>query len=460
MTASDFNSATPLETETNVEQQKPEQDQNTSSIYANHTTNNQETESQLNETSQQAPVGLIGQWRIKLQLAFAFITFILIGANDAVVGVLIPRWGDYYHVDKGILSFAFLAGSLGYLIAAINCNFLSRKLGNVNFMLLGNISFLTGTLLFCSRPPLYVLIGVPLLLGFGVAILEAALNTHLTNFSNKTALLNYLHAFYGVGALVTPFIASQLLEADISWNIIYFLIAAISLSLLLSLRGLFTQADANPATTANSHEDISEDVPVESPLKFRFVWIFAFFLLFYGGAEICLGNWSYSFLTEYRDESTTLAGWLVSGYWLGLTVGRIGIAPLANRLGSKGIINISVAGTICGLLIFNLFSFTVTNGLALLLIGFCLGPILPTAFSFLSNVMPEHLLMGSISFIASLSSLGKALFPWLAGNVAAGFGLSMFLPYVIILAVCMVSCWLIVLARSNHQTSFQAATET
>ncbi|AFZ50913.1 hypothetical protein [Dactylococcopsis salina] len=79
----------------------------------------------------------------------------------------------------------------------------------------------------------------------------------------------------------------------------------------------------------------------------------------------------------------------MSGYWLGLTVGRAAIASLANKLGS----------------------------------------------------------------IASLSSLGKTLFPWLAGNVAEGFGLQMFLPYVIILAVAMVACWLMVLTRSVARSS-------
>jgi fucose permease len=103
---------------------------------------------------------------------------------------------------------------------------------------------------------------------------------------------------------------------------------------------------------------------------------------------------------------------------------------------------------------------SLTSGFGLLLTGFCLGPILPTGFAFLSNVVPGHLLMGSISFIASLSSLGKALFPWLAGNVAEGLGLEMFLPYVIILAVAMVACWIVILTRSNAETAVQPATDS
>ncbi|NBD31615.1 MAG: MFS transporter [Cyanobacteria bacterium] len=432
-----------------------EEEQSATSTYDQVTISEVEDENELNENLQTAPNGMVSSLRVKLQIGFAFLTFILIGANDAVIGILLPRWGNYYHVDKTTLSCAFLAGSVGYLIAALNSSFLSRKLGNVKFLLLGKMSFLSGILIFCSQPPLYILLGVPLLLGFGAAILEAALNAHLAKFPNKTALLNYLHAFYGVGALLSPFMASQLLAAKFSWNAIYLVLGAITLLLLISIRGIFTKVDSGQGATESNTVTSSQ----ESPLKYRFVWLFAFFLLFYAGTEISLGHWSYSFLTEYRHENTELAGWLVSGYWLGLTVGRVAIAPLAHKLGSKGIINTCLIGVVCGLFIFNLITLSLTSGFGLLLTGFCLGPILPTGFAFLSNVVPAHLLMGSISFIASLSSLGKALFPWLAGNVAEGLGLEMFLPYVIILAVAMVACWVVVLTRSHTQTAVQTATD-
>lgn len=422
--------------------------------YSQNTIPEGENENLLNKNLQPIPNGMSSGLRVKLQIGFAFLTFILIGANDAVIGVLLPHWGNYYHVDKTTLSLAFLVGSVGYLIAALNSSFLSRKLGNVKFLLLGKASFIAGILIFCTQPPLHILLGVPLLLGFGAAILEAALNAHLANLPNKTALLNYLHAFYGVGALLSPFLASQLLEAQFSWNVIYLVLGTISICLLISIRGLFTKADATSTTGENN----SEHTTTKSPLKYRFVWLFAFFLLFYAGAEISLGHWSYSFLTEYRHENAALAGWLVSGYWLGLTIGRVCIAPLAHKIGSKGIINTCLIGVVCGLLLFNLVTLSLTSDFGLLLTGFCLGPILPTGFAFLSNVVPSHLLMGSISFIASLSSLGKALFPWLAGNVAEGLGLNMFLPYVILLAVAMVVCWLLVLNRANTPTTVQPVT--
>lgn len=395
-------------------------------------------------------------FRVKLQIVFAFVTFILLGANDAAIGVLLPHWGDYYNIDKTLLSLIFFAGSIGYLTAALNGNFLSRKLGNVKFLSLGNLAFLSGVFVFCFQPPLYLLLSVPFLLGFGAAILEAALNAHLARLPNKTALLNYLHSFYGIGALLSPFIGSQILEAELSWTLIYIVISAISVSLLISIHWLFTKADEVATTT----EPYGENISIESPLKYRFIWLFAFFSLFYAGAEISLGDWGYSFLTQYRSEGTVLSGWLMSGYWFGLTIGRVLIAPLTNKLGSRKIINLCLIGVVSGVLILNIMTFSLTNAFGLLLVGFCLGPVMPTALAFLTNVIPPHLLTGSISFIASLGSLGKAFFPWIAGNIADQAGLEMFLPYIILLTGVMIIFWITVLNQVNQsRMTFQSLTE-
>ena len=46
------------------------------------------------------------------------------------------------------------------------------------------------------------------------------------------------------------------------------------------------------------------------------------FLFAYVGIEVSLGSWAFTFLTEERHEAELISGWTVSGYWLGLTVGR------------------------------------------------------------------------------------------------------------------------------------------
>src|SRR5579864_3391978 len=78
------------------------------------------------------------------QISLAFFAFIVMGANDGAIGVLIPSIRDHYAVDKAIVSWLFLCSSSGYLIAALISGFLARKLGQRGFLLLGGITLIVG----------------------------------------------------------------------------------------------------------------------------------------------------------------------------------------------------------------------------------------------------------------------------------------------------------------------------
>jgi fucose permease len=73
---------------------------------------------------------------------------------------------------------------------------------------------------------------------------------------------------------------------------------------------------------------------LDAVLRERGVLLGAAFLAVYVGLEIGMGNWGFSYLVEARGLSRSLAGYSVSGYWLGLTVGRFVISPISARIGA------------------------------------------------------------------------------------------------------------------------------
>jgi fucose permease len=79
--------------------------------------------------------------------------------------------------------------------------------------------------------------------------------------------------------------------------------------------------------------------------------------------------------------------------------------------------------------------------LGLCLLGFSFGPIYPITISFLSSRVPAHILPGAIGFLASLGSVGAAVFPWIAGLLAQRVGLWSLMPLVIVLAIAMFCLW-------------------
>ncbi len=370
-----------------------------------------------------------------MKVALAFFAFILIGANDGSLGVLLPSIRTHYRVDNSTIGLFFLCSTVGYFIASFNNGLLMEKLGNRLFLMVGTGTFLLGVCLLSLMPPFALLLGASLVLGMGLAMLDAGLNSYIAGLPGSTAMLNYLHAFYGIGAWLGPIVASSLLALQWGWNSVYLVWGGLSIFLLIGL-GIFFGSRPR-----------QEKLPTEGnvlamALRLRVVWLGALFLLFYVGSEVSLGSWSYSFLTEERHGALLLSGWVVSGYWLGLTLGRLSLAKVAQRIGAQRLIELCLVGVVVGLLLVWLVPVEIVSAGALLLIGFSLGPIFPTTIALMSRLVSARILPSAIGFIASLGSMGGALFPWLAGNLAQHVGLWSLLPFVIILTVFMLGIWL------------------
>ncbi len=373
---------------------------------------------------------------LRLKIALAFFAFIMIGANDGAFGVLLPSLSMHYHVDNATIGFMFLASTAGYFTATFNNGLLIEKLGYRRFLALGAIIFLLSAGIISLMPPFFIVLAAALLLGAGVAMLDAGLNTYIAILPSNTTLLNYLHAFYGVGAWLGPVVASAVLAIQWGWNSVYWIWGGMSLVLLLGIAGIYKER-----LPAQKSETKAEGNILVVTLRLRIVWLAALFLLVYVGAEVSLGSWSYSLLTEERHGALLISGWIVSGYWLGLTLGRLVMGKVGQKVGNKRLIEGSLVGVMIGLLLVWWGPTALVSAMGLWLTGFCLGPIFPTTIALMSGMVTSRVLAGAIGFMTSLGSMGAALFPWLAGNLAQHLGLWSLLPFVILLSVCMLGLW-------------------
>src|SRR5205085_8320289 len=149
----------------------------------------------------------------------------------------------------------------------------------------------------------------------------------------------------------------------------------------------------------------------------------------------------YSFLTEERHTPLLLAGWMVSGYWLGLTLGRLALARVTLRVSSARVIQGCLVGVVIGVfLVWFVPKYPVT-GIGLILIGFSFGPIYPTTIALISNKVSVRILPSAIGFMVSLGSIGAAVILWFAGMLAQHIGLWSLMPYVIVLTAVMTCLW-------------------
>ena len=385
---------------------------------------------------------------VRRRVALAFAAFVLIGATDGATGVLLPSLQTYYGVGKSVVSLLFVSLTAGYIVAAFGSGLLVALLGERRFLALGAAAFALGALLVSLRPPFALVLLTMIAFGFGFAIIDAGLNAYITAMPESTTRLNNLHAFYGIGGFLGPIIAAAILARGLPWNTVYALWCACGLLLVVGFARLFDvgSAGTRQPTTKAAGTSLLTDI-----LRLRLVWLAAIFMLFYVGAEISIGSWSFSFLTEVRHHGSLLSGWSVSGYWLGITVGRLTLARLAARLAvaDTALIRYCLIGAGVGVLCIWFAPLPAVAAFGLWLAGFSLGPIYPTTIALLPSLVPARLVPSAVGFLAGLGSAGAALFPWLAGTLAQAVGLWSLMPYVIALLVVLSGLWL-ALGLSAH----------
>ena len=67
----------------------------------------------------------------------------------------------------------------------------------------------------------------------------------------------------------------------------------------------------------------------------RVTWIATLFLFLYVGTEVGLGGWVVTFMLKARHASPFASGMAATGFWLGMTIGRVALGFVTPRIGEK-----------------------------------------------------------------------------------------------------------------------------
>jgi fucose permease len=380
----------------------------------------------------------------RTEIGLAFASFVVIGLGGGAQGVLLPAQIDHYGLDKSVIGLVFFAFSAGYLCAGATSGWLMRRLGARGELVLGAATFSVATLACGLRPPYAVLLALTVAFGFGTGTLESALNTYLAALPGRVVLLNLLHAFYGVGALAGPVLAATMFSTGLSWGAVYLVFAGAAAALTVGFLLRYPpRLPAGPPTDPDGAPAAVRTPIFGAALRHPAVLLSAVFLAIYVGVEISIGNWTYSFLVEERGQGALLAGWVVSGYWLGFTVGRFVLSALAERLG------VTPTALAWGCLTFTcvaavgvwLLPGVVTASVGLVLLGIALAPLYPLTVAVLPRMVPDRLVPTAIGILVGVSVLGGAFFPWVAGALAERVGLGSLMPYALVLTLVLLANW-------------------
>jgi fucose permease len=255
-----------------------------------------------------------------------------------------------------------------------------------------------------------------------------------------TTLLNRLHGFFGVGALLGPPLAAAIVAVG-SWPTVMLLLGAAAVPLTACFLIVYPRSGPDPA--AAKPESPARGGLAGLAVRQPGVLLGAALLAVYVGLELGVGNWAFGYLVQARGQAEVLAGYAVSGYWFGLTAGRFLLSPIVTRLGltAAGLMRTCLVGVTFAAALTWLLPGTAAAAAGLVLLGFFLGPIFPTAMAVAPRLSTARLVPASIGIMNAGSVVGGSLFPWLAGAIAEGAGAWTLLPFTLALSLLQQVIW-------------------
>jgi fucose permease len=374
-------------------------------------------------------------------VAIAFYAFIAIGIAEGGLGVLLPSILSAYQLTPATVTLLFVSQVTGYVVAALTSSAIASRLGLGRMLLLASIA-LTGALMTYALATYWlVMVAMGTLLGLGIGLIDAGINTYIVSDRGNENTIGLLHAFYGVGALLGPAIATTLLAVGMNWRLVYLVFAAI-VGLLVASVFWAVASRYQPMTRQVTASDTNAWTNIKIALRTPVVLVAGLLLLVYVGTEASVGNWAYTVQYIGRGTPELIAGYNVSAYWLGLTIGRASLGISIRRFGTNRAIALSLALLVLGLMSWWLLP----NSLfSLPVIGFALAAIFPATIWSIPQRVSSELVPAAVGFVTSVASLGAATIPTVVGWIASGAGLEIVPVLMIPLAIVTIALqqWLV-----------------
>ena len=350
-----------------------------------------------------------------LLIAISYTAFISLGLPDGLLGVSWPYISARHNIPLDSLGAILIVFVGGYLsTSTISGKILERiSLG----LLLALSCCVTGIslLTYAFTDHWIALLGATFFLGSGGGAIDSSINTFAASRFSPS-VVNWLHAFYGVGATGGPFIITWMFLNDREWFHGYILVGVIQ----VLLSGIFLLTRKKWTTTFAGHErNYTESFSDTLKLPGFAAMVIVFFI--YTGLEAGVGQWIFTILTQSRGLVQEQAGLHTSAYWGSLTTGRIIFGFILTRLSVEKVLIAGFSGIILGSVLLALNVNAIVSLTGIVFIGFFNAPIFPCLISLTPRRVGQAHAANMIGLQISAALVGSALLPGLAGIMTGYF---------------------------------------
>ena len=343
-----------------------------------------------------------------LLLALIYVAFVSLGLPDSLLGSGWPVIYQDLNVPISFMGIVSMIISGGTIISSLLSDKLTRKLSTRMVTVIS--VFLTTIALFgfSFSNQFWMLIVFAIPYGLGAGAIDAALNNYVAlHYTSKH--MSWLHCFWGVGTIVSPFVMSYALTNS-TWNHGYRMVAFIQLGIGLLLLATLPVWKSHKQGTA------------------------------YCAAEATAMSWASTYLVEVRGIATEQAARLASLFYIGLTVGRFLGGFIMNKLGDRKMIIIGTCILSVGIIALLIPSENPMVAFAgFIIIGFGCAPIYPCIIHATPNNFGAENSGAIIGIQMASAYVGSTFMPPLFGLLGNLISFAILPVYLFIFIILMIS---------------------
>lgn len=356
-----------------------------------------------------------------LFLSIIYITFISLGLPDSLLGVGWPEMYREFAVPQSYAGLVSMTISFGTITSSFFSGKLIHKFGTGKLTAVSVLGTASALLGFNLAPSFVWVLVAAIPLGLGAGAVDAALNEYVAE-NYQAHHMNWLHSFWGIGALTSPLIMSQILTQDRSWRMGYLVVAIIQFSLAIVLfLTLPMWRGKEKKGVAEHHEKSVIKLSELVKLKKVRLALYAFFL--YIGVEATMGLWSSSFLINVKGIDSAKAAMAVSGFFGFIMFGRLISGFVSMLLTNRQLIRIGQVLIVAGALLLLAATSYPLLLLGICLIGFGCAPIYPAMLHETPERFGQRIAQQIMGIQMAIAYTGSVVLPPLFGFLAPKLGM-------------------------------------
>lgn len=377
-----------------------------------------------------------------LLLVIIYLAFISLGLPDSLLGSAWPAMSGDLAVPMSYAGIVSMIISAGTVISGLCSDRLTRRFGAGCVTAVSVLLTAAALFGFSVSGSFWVLCVLAVPYGLGAGAIDAALNNYVAlHYASRH--MSWLHCFWGIGTMVSPYIMGACLTRGYGWHsgyrVVSFLQIGLTVVLFFSLP-IWKKRQAQAGEGETGAENAGKALRLRDAVRISGVKLVLIVFFSYCAMETTAGLWASSYLVSWRHVTPETAARFASLFYMGITFGRFVSGFVSERLGDRRLIRLGGVVVIMGIALVALPTASCMPALVgLVVIGLGCAPVYPAVIHATPANFGKENSQAIIGIQMASAYVGTTFMPPVFGLIAQHVSIALYPAFLLIFVILMLA---------------------